>query len=184
MILTQRLELTNMGIKDVALVRESLNDPMVQNQIIGIPFYTQVSAWYQSKPLNALYLIARDKITQDMVGVMILQQFSTTLDIGGWVCERYRHKGYVKEAYEAVMKVAKECGTHKLTANCITTNERARELITTMGFTQCCVLREHAKIGDQFVDVVLYEKLLEDGIPVIRNTAGEPSQGMTIPTLS
>lgn len=155
---TRRLYLKEVTIKDIHDVRESVNDPYIQTYVLGAPFFTQAETWVKNSTSSQTRLVARVKGTNEFVGVVVFTEFSSTVDIGGWVLSKFKRLGYAKEVYDACSFILFEAGKHKITGTCIKGNEEAEGFMYSQGFSLVVTLREHATKNGKLVDIQLFEK--------------------------
>jgi RimJ/RimL family protein N-acetyltransferase len=154
MVTTKRLTITDTCTDDFPEIKESLNDKYIQANVIGIP--TDLDHWLNS---DGIKLTVRLKDTNELVGVMCVNIFSSTADIGGWCCKKFRNNGYAHEVYKSVADTLYKNGIHKLTANCLKGNRMAIYLLESLNFVFNTTLKEHCVIGPKYHDILLYEKI-------------------------
>ena len=148
---TNRLVLKYTTSDDFDEIIKSLDDKYIQDNVVGLP--DNLNVWIS----NGTKLTVRLK-NNEFVGVMCINEFSTTADIGGWCVEKFRGNGYAHEAYNIISEILFAGGTHKLTANCIKGNTLAISLLESLNFAYNTTLKEHAVIGIDYVDILLYER--------------------------
>ncbi|KLV04839.1 histone acetyltransferase [Photobacterium aquae] len=80
--------------------------------------------------------------------------------IATYVDSAARRKGVSKMLFAHTFRIAKEKGYRKLFAYVLGDNDRALAAYTKQGFEIVGIAKQHAKMGDRYVDETLIEKLL------------------------
>ena len=81
-------------------------------------------------------------------------------DVGIGLLAAYRGQGIGTRLLEQVIVWAAQQGFRKLTADCFSTNQRARALFRKLGFSETGVRYGQFKIKDEYVDEILLERFL------------------------
>jgi ribosomal-protein-serine acetyltransferase len=100
------------------------------------------------------------------IGFHQLDWENRSTSIGYWIAEAAQRRGIVTRAVAALVDHA--FGVWKLNRVEIhagTENERSRAVALRLGFTEEGVLRQTERVGDRFVDHVLYAMLAQDWRP-------------------
>jgi RimJ/RimL family protein N-acetyltransferase len=153
MVTTDRLTITDTCLNDLPEIEKSLDDKGIHANMVAIP--DNINDWFYS---DTTKLTVRLKTNNELVGVVCINIFSTTADIGGWCCEKFRNNGYAVETYKSVSKTLFENGIHKITANYVKGNRLAQKLLESLDFVYNTTLKEQAALGPKYVDIIVCEK--------------------------
>ena len=77
-----------------------------------------------------------------------------------YVSRAYRRKGAGRMALEALIHAAQQAGFWKLLSRVFPENVASRGLIRELGFREVGIYEKHGKLGDQWRDVVIVERLI------------------------
>jgi L-amino acid N-acyltransferase YncA len=77
-----------------------------------------------------------------------------------YVARPYRRKGAGRMALEALIKAAQQAGFWKLLSRVFPENVASRGLIRELGFREVGTYEKHGKLGEQWRDVVIVERLI------------------------
>lgn len=77
-----------------------------------------------------------------------------------YVSRAYRRKGAGRMALEALIHAAQQAGFWKLLSRVFPENLASRGLIRELGFREVGIYEKHGKLGDQWRDVVIVERLI------------------------
>lgn len=166
MITTNRTHIRLMNPFELPdLRRELYEDKEIYSLMLGLPDVKDLTNWFRAlRDTKSLYSVI-DKRLGEMIGILILNSMYSTVDIGGWLFKDFRKIGIAKEVYDALEKYLFEdvkkmsyTNVHKLTANCLSTNNMAIRTLESLHFKKICTLREHACLNGKYVDIELYEK--------------------------
>lgn len=100
------------------------------------------------------------------IGFHQLDWENRSTSIGYWIAEAAQRRGIVTRAVAALVEHA--FGVWKLNRveiHAATENQRSRAVALRLGFTEEGVLRQTERVGDRFVDHVLYAMLAQDWRP-------------------
>lgn len=75
-----------------------------------------------------------------------------------------RHQGLGRLLLEALISTAASKGYHKLIGRLLASNTASRQLVRALGFREVGVHEKHGKLADQWVDVVLVERLIAENL--------------------
>jgi L-amino acid N-acyltransferase YncA len=77
-----------------------------------------------------------------------------------YVARAYRRKGAGRMALEALIVAAQQAGFWKLLSRVFPENIASRGLIRELGFREVGIYEKHAKLGGEWRDVVIVERLI------------------------
>jgi L-amino acid N-acyltransferase YncA len=77
-----------------------------------------------------------------------------------YVARAYRRKGAGRMALEALIHAAQQAGFWKLLSRVFPENVASRGLIRELGFREVGTYEKHGKLGEQWRDVVIVERLI------------------------
>ena len=77
-----------------------------------------------------------------------------------YVSRAYRRQGAGRMALEALIHAAQQAGFWKLLSRVFPENLASRGLIRELGFREVGIYEKHGKLGDQWRDVVIVERLI------------------------
>jgi len=77
-----------------------------------------------------------------------------------YVAREYRRKGAGRMALEALIHAAQQAGFWKLLSRVFPENVASRGLIRELGFREVGTYEKHGKLGDEWRDVVIVERLI------------------------
>jgi phosphinothricin acetyltransferase len=77
-----------------------------------------------------------------------------------YVARPYRRKGAGRMALEALIQAAQQAGFWKLLSRVFPENVASRGLIRELGFREVGTYEKHGKLGEQWRDVVIVERLI------------------------
>lgn len=143
-------EIHNQGIID----RESVLD------ITPRPLRERL-AWFKNLSAREAVLVAEDE--GSVIGFCALQPFSPEdmyAHIGVvtyWIEKDYRHQGIGRRLAQEILPVAKQKGYLKFMIYAYSFNREKMGFYKEVGYTEIGVLSKHAKIKDNFVDVLVME---------------------------
>ncbi len=104
-----------------------------------------------------------------LVGLISFNQIATNdkwAEIGYWLAEPYQGRGIVTRACQALVRYAfQELGLNRVQIRVAVDNARSRAIPERLGFTQEGILRQAARVGDRFMDMVMYSILAEEWRP-------------------
>jgi len=94
------------------------------------------------------------------IGMLYLRRPADKTEIGYWIAQAQQGKGIVTRSVRAMTDVLfGDLKLNRVEIQCATENRRSRAVPERLGFTQEGVLRDSGKIGDRFVDHVVYSML-------------------------
>lgn len=102
----------------------------------------------------------------EIVGVVELQNHDAVdmrAEIGIYIEERYRGKGYGRAAIEELMKYCKEVlGLHQVVCDVAVGNTASLRLFESLGFAPCGTLKEWTATPDGWCDAVRMQRFFSD----------------------
>jgi ribosomal-protein-serine acetyltransferase len=100
------------------------------------------------------------------IGFHQLDWENRSTSIGYWIAEAAQRRGIVTRAVAALVDHAfKVWKLNRVEIQAATDNERSRAVPLRLGFTEEGVLRQTERVGDRFVDHVVYAMLAQDWRP-------------------
>ena len=160
----ERIGIRNTGPEDLAFVTQAERHPDNCNF---------VGQWTDEEHLAALddpniaHLIIYTIADERRIGYMILPGLTgryRSLNLKRLVVTE-KGQGYGREALKLVKKLAfEELKMHRLWLDVITSNESARHLYRSEGFTQEGITRESFKVGEQYVSQAIMSILEQEYI--------------------
>ena len=148
----------------------------VLNPIINEARYTildntftveEEKAFIESFPDRGVFSVAVNEATGDLLGFQNVEPFASYTKafdhvgiIGTYVDANSRGQGVARQLFDHTFEVAKTKGYEKLFAYVLANNERALAAYLKQGFETVGIAKKHAKIGKQYFDEILIEKLL------------------------
>ncbi|WP_439147736.1 GNAT family N-acetyltransferase [Vibrio sp.] len=124
-------------------------------------------AFIESFPDRGVFSVAVNEATGDLLGFQNVEPFASYTKafdhvgiIGTYVDANSRGQGVAKQLFDHTFEVAKTKGYEKLFAYVLANNERALAAYLKQGFETVGIAKKHAKIGKQYFDEILIEKLL------------------------
>ena len=91
------------------------------------------------------------------------QCYAGVAEVSVYVARSERRRGAGRLALEALIDAAAAAGLHKLVGKVLADNQASRALIAGLGFREVGVHQRHGKLDGQWRDVVVVERLLDDG---------------------
>ena len=124
-------------------------------------------AFIESFPDRGVFSVAVNEATGDLLGFQNVEPFASYTKafdhvgiIGTYVDANSRGQGVARQLFDHTFEVAKTKGYEKLFAYVLANNERALAAYLKKGFETVGIAKKHAKIGKQYFDEILIEKLL------------------------
>ena len=124
-------------------------------------------AFIESFPDRGVFSVAVNEATGDLLGFQNVEPFASYTKasdhvgiIGTYVDANSRGQGVARQLFDHTFEVAKTKGYEKLFAYVLANNERALAAYLKQGFETVGIAKKHAKIGKQYFDEILIEKLL------------------------
>jgi ribosomal-protein-serine acetyltransferase len=100
------------------------------------------------------------------VGLVEIDWANRATELGYWLGEEAQGRGLMTQACELVIKhVFDDLELHRVQIRCATGNTRSRAIPERLGFREEGILREAERLGDVFVDHVVYGRLRSDTPP-------------------
>ena len=81
-----------------------------------------------------------------------------------YVKRNMRHHGAGRIALEALIRAAEEAGFWKLVSRVFIDNNASRKLIGSLGFREVGIYEKHAKLDDEWRDVIIVERLISSNL--------------------
>lgn len=83
--------------------------------------------------------------------------------LGYWVSEKHQGQGYMSEALRLVIAYGfNELKIHRLHAGCLVRNERSKNLLSKLGFSEEGFAKKYLKINGMWQDHILFGLTVED----------------------
>ncbi|WP_435247057.1 N-acetyltransferase family protein [Vibrio sp. nBUS_14] len=124
-------------------------------------------AFIESFPDRGVFSVAVNEATGDLLGFQNVEPFASYTKafdhvgiIGTYVDANSRGQGVARQLFDHTFEVAKTKGYEKLFAYVLANNERALAAYLKQSFETVGIAKKHAKIGKQYFDEILIEKLL------------------------
>jgi L-amino acid N-acyltransferase YncA len=124
-------------------------------------------AFIQSFPARGSFLGVFDAQTGQLRGFQVatpVASYTSALDhvgeIGTYVSLGHQRQGVAGHLYRATFEAAKTKGFEKLLAWVRADNEAGLRSYTRYGFERVGVAKRHAKIGERYLDEVIFERWL------------------------
>ena len=96
-------------------------------------------------------------------GLIGIDWESRKTGIGYWLAEEHQGRGLMTRAVEAVTDYAfDELGLNRVEIQVGTGNAKSRAIPERLGFRQEGVLRDYERVGDRYLDIVVYSLLERD----------------------
>ncbi len=147
------LQIYNQGIEDrIATLEQDLKD------------MSFITSWFEEHQDRYSVLVA--EINKQIVGWASLNRYShrcvynAVADISVYVGRSFRGKGIGTVLLQELEKEAKTNGFHKMVLFTFPFNQLGQSLYRKIGFREVGVFEKHGRLDDQFVDVMIMEKLL------------------------
>ena len=100
------------------------------------------------------------------VGLVEIDRANSATELGYWLGEEAQGRGLMTAACEVVIHhVFDDLGLHRVQIRCATENTRSRAIPERLGFREEGVLRDAERLGQEFVDHVVYGRLRSDRSP-------------------
>ena len=150
------------------LVAGWLSNPGVNRWLYGEFRFQQVSGrqvlLLASSPRNHLMVVNCGDVPCGLVALSQINQHDASADIWYLIGDAaYEGKGVATRAVQLALRVAfGERGLHSLSASVMGPNIASRRVLERSGFRLAGVLREGVRLGDEFVDRLLYDVLRQD----------------------
>lgn len=156
---TKRLILRPITMKDAKGLVEQINNIKISRYLLVVPHpYTLKDArWFindckresKEKPRTSYEFTIELKEERKLIGgfgLTHIDMFHGTADLGYWLGEGYRRKGYATEAAEKVMELAfKKLRLRKLRIPVFAENKASNGFANKLGFKLEGTLRKHCK---------------------------------------
>lgn len=164
---TERLTLNQFQKEDIPSLTLYANNPKVAEMTSNIPHpYTQQHGemWIENTQKGfengALYAFAvRLQGTQEFIGGMGLSIDiqNNHAELGYWLAEPFWGKGYATEAAKEILRFGlKKLHLHRIYATHLAHNTASGTILQKIGMLQEGILKEHAKKGKKYYDLVHY----------------------------
>jgi ribosomal-protein-serine acetyltransferase len=97
------------------------------------------------------------------VGLHHLDMVNVRGEIGYWLAESFQGRGIMTRACRALIDYAiRERQIHRLEIRCAPQNLRSRAVAQRLGFCEEAILKEAQKLGDRWLDNVVYAMLAQN----------------------
>jgi L-amino acid N-acyltransferase YncA len=150
----------------------------IMNRIIAAGIYTVLDTpfsveeerrFIDSFPPRGTFLVALSTGDDRVVGLQNVEPFASYTHafdhvgvIGTFVDLDYRRQGIGAQLFGATFDAAARKGFRKLLAYIRADNPAAKAAYAAHGFRVVGTARDHARIGDRYLDEIIVEKLLDD----------------------
>jgi L-amino acid N-acyltransferase YncA len=164
-------EIYNEGIEDGQATFESRprTPADIVEKIDAAGNHLIVAEWGGSSPAAAATSATRTG-TMAILGWASITPYSTRECYAGvgeasvYISRSARHQGLGRLLLDSLVGVAASSGYHKLIGRLLASNTPSRQLVRGLGFREVGVHQKHGKIGAQWVDVVVVERLIEENL--------------------
>lgn len=155
---------------DVDLLYEWENDPQVwvagtntkplsKTDIQAFVDHTDLDI-YQTKQLRLMIIEKSTDVAVGCIDLFDFDPFNMHGGIGVLVCEKYRGKGFAKEAIKVFSQYLFDTyALHTIGATMSADNEVSQGLFEACGYQYCGIRRGWLRRGDRFLDEVVYQKM-------------------------
>jgi RimJ/RimL family protein N-acetyltransferase len=169
----RRLSLHTIDREDLRFLRRHANDPGMREGLTLATPETEgsIERFYENTVCgddDVVLLAVRDGDPVGMVALFDVEPVPGRARLGAWMAPRAQGDGLGTEAVGLLVDYAfTERRLHKLTADCLATNDASRHLLERLGFLREGVLRDHEFVDGEHVDSLLYALLVDDwdGLP-------------------
>ncbi len=164
---SERLVLRAPKAKDIPIIAELANDPIVAEMTLNVPHpYQEKDAVYWVNMANegfqekSRYIFAIElKQTPGFIGgigLHINRRFNRA-EAGFWVGKPYRNKGYCTEALKTLLQFGFDrLKLNKILATHLVKNKASGRVMFKSGMIKEAVLAEHIKKGEAYFDLAQY----------------------------
>ncbi len=121
----------------------------------------------QNFPAKGSFLGAFDTRSEKLLGFQVVTPLASytsasdhVAEIGTYVALEHQRQGVAGKLYQATFERAKKVGFRKLLAWVRADNEAGLRSYTRYGFEKVGVAKQHARIGELYIDEVLFEIIL------------------------
>ncbi|HTV93901.1 MAG TPA: arsinothricin resistance N-acetyltransferase ArsN1 family A [Verrucomicrobiae bacterium] len=124
-----------------------------------------ISDWWRQHDSRYTVAVAADN--GDVVGWASLNRFShrcahaAIADLSVYVARTHRGRGIGLRLLEALERLARTAGFHKIVLHALNANEHGKRLYLKRGFVEVGVFKDHGMLDGRYVDVVAMEKILD-----------------------
>jgi ribosomal-protein-serine acetyltransferase len=118
----------------------------------------------QSQANNgAQFAVMSEERIAGVIGVHWIKWTHGTTSLGYWLDEDEQGKGLVTRSVSALLDHAfGDWGLHRVEIRAAPENHRSRAIPDRLGFSKEGILRDNERIGDRFVDHVVYSMLASE----------------------
>lgn len=173
---TRRLILDAFTLADAGAVQKLAGDKRVAQTTLNIPhpYEDGVAEKFIARHLpqflegDGLTLAIRNthRCLVGCIGLEINKRFNRA-ELGYWIGPRHWNKGYCSEAARAILRFGfRKLALHKIVAHHFVGNPASGRVMRKCGMREVGLLRDHIKKNNRYMDVVVYEILTGDRIPV------------------
>lgn len=168
-----RVVLSPLGEPDAPYTLELRTDVEGQRELVGFPYPVTLDTereWirtlYPPGPRHNVYLAIREKESSTFLGYLSARNIDAIhrhADFGIILLERYRGKGYAKEAMVLFLDyLFADLHLHRVQLHVLASNERAAALYAELGFVREGLLRDHAWIDGEYRPMIVMSILSEE----------------------
>ena len=96
-------------------------------------------------------------------GFLSVNRESRSTELGYWLAEEHQGRGLMTKTVSALLDHAfDEWGLNRVEIHVATGNRRSRAIPERLGFQQEGVLRDYERVGDRYLDIVVYSLLARE----------------------
>lgn len=108
-------------------------------------------------------VIVLDGQIAGVVGFVERKQEANSASLGYWLAEAHQGRGLMTRAVSALTDHAfDEWDLNRVEIQAGTDNQKSRAIPERLGFQQEGILREYERVGDRYIDIVVYSLLASD----------------------
>lgn len=170
---TERLELSEVLLKDIPLITQYANNTRIAAMTLNIPYpYTEKDAhlWLNIAQKGAqsgrhLILALRHKATGAFMGGvdLVVTSRHNRAELAYWLGEPFWGQGFMTEAVSKMMEYAfEELQIQKVYAVCFDFNIGSSAVMQKAGLKYEGMMKDHMKKGDKYITTVQYGLTRDD----------------------
>ncbi len=175
-LLTPRLRLRPFTLEDAAAVQTLAGNPAIAAMTLNIPhpypdgaaaqwISTHADNWQQGQSLTYAITRREDDVLMGCISLGFHARHEMA-EMGYWLGQPYWNQGYATEAAQALIHYGfTDLKLNRIYAYHLPRNPASGRVMQKNGMTYEGLLRQAAKKGDTFEDLILYAILREDHLP-------------------
>ena len=159
---------------DAEALLEILN-PIIEARVFTVfdtPFRLEAEQnFIANLPPRGIFLVAIQRSDQKLVGFQIMEPFASYTHafdhvggLGTYVDLQLRRQGVARQLFHATFEAARRKGYEKIFTFVRADNPAALETYLSQGFRVIGTAHRQAKIDGRYVDEILIEKFLDEGV--------------------